>query len=181
MKKTMIQTLIGMMALCLMSACSGNDEDGVDPINSNGAHTYDITLEGGGKFSGEVPKEVMGTYNPVMFVEFNEEANGELLTGLLIESGKFQLGVGLSLDDNGQPSIEGDGPGLIFGAWGTEDKYRPAGPVSMTLKNYKEHNISMYGEEATAASYILTFQGDFKLGDDGEEVFVTGEVVIAAP
>ncbi|WP_460546246.1 hypothetical protein, partial [Echinicola sediminis] len=142
---------------------------------------YDITMEGGGKFSGEVPKEVLGTYNAVMFVEYNEEIDGELLTGLLIESGKFQLGVGLSLDDNGQPSIEGDGPGLIFGAWGTEDKYRPAGPVSMTLKNYKEHNISMYGEEATAASYILTFQGDFKIGDDGEEVAVTGEIVIAAP
>ncbi len=181
MKKTMIQTLIGMMALCLMSACSGNDEDGVDPINSNGAHTYDITLEGGGKFSGEVPKEVMGTYNAVMFVEYNEEIDGELLTGLLFETGKFQFGVGLSLDDNDQPSIVGNGPGLVFGEWGTEDKYRPAGPVSMTLENYKEHNISMYGEEATAASYTLTFQGDFKLGDEGEEVAVTGEIVIAAP
>ena len=64
---------------------------------------------------------------------------------------------------------------------GTEDKYGPAGPVNMTLKNYKEQTISLYGEEGTIASYTLTFSGKFRLGSSGKTVDVTGEVRVAAP
>ena len=173
--------MTSILGLMLMLSCSGNDEDG-KPDAGKEAHAYDITMEGGEKFSGEVAKEVFGgTYNPVMFVGYNEDIDGELLTGLLMDTGKFQFGIGLALGGNNQPRIVGNGPGLVFGEWGTEDKYVPAGSVSMTLKNYEEHDVSMYGEEGTAASFTLEFSGKFQLGDEGEAVDVTGEVFIAAP
>ncbi|WP_439487693.1 hypothetical protein [Algoriphagus sp.] len=179
--KNTVMVMTSILGLMLMLSCSGNDEDG-KPDAGKESHAYDITMEGGEKFSGEVPKEVFGgTYNPVMFVGYNEDIDGELLTGLLMDTGKFQFGIGLALGGNNQPSIVGNGPGLVFGEWGTEDKYKPAGPVSMTLKNYKEHDVSMYGEEGTAASFTLEFSGKFQLGDEGESVDVTGEVFIAAP
>ena len=158
--------MTSVLALMLMLSCSGNDEDGKPDVSTE-AHTYSITIEGGEKFSGEVPKEVLGgSYNPVMFVEYNEDLGGKLLTGLLIETGKFQVGIGLSMDDNNQPGIVGNGPGLVFGDWGTEDK---------------EFSISAYGEEGTAASFTLEFSGKFQLGDEGGSVDVTGELFIAAP
>lgn|SRR5690606_14730577 len=185
MKKTIVQTLIGMMVLCLLGACSkagGNDKNEDD--SSGDQHTYEVSIAGGKTYKGSVPSYAPGVvevYNPVSFVEYSEEISSKILTGMLQEAGKFQFGIGLALDEDNKPSIQGSGPGLAFGEWGSEDKYGPAGSINMTLKNYKEHSISMYGEEGTVASYTLTFSGKFKLGRAGEEVDVTGEIVVAAP
>ena len=183
MKKTIIQTLIGMVVLCLLGACSKAGDKKEDKDTSSDQHTYEISIAGGKTYKGGVPRYAPGiseVYNAVSFVQHDEDF-GKIMTGMLQEAGKFQFAIGLALDGDNKPSLQGTGPGLAFGEWGTEDKYRPAGPISMTLKNYKEHNISMYGEEGTVASYAFTFNGKFKLGTDGEEVDVTGELKIAAP
>lgn len=186
----MKQIQLYLFALCisgsvLISACTRNDGNGSgESNNKSNEHSYQIEIAGGKTYQGSVPKMAPGVadvYNPISFVEYSEEIQSKILTGLLMDTGKFQFGVGVALDDNNNPSIQGSGPGLTFGEWGAEDKYRPVGNVGMTLKNYEEHTISLYGEEATVASYTLTFNGTFKLGTDGEEVSVTGELVVAAP
>lgn len=184
MKKTIVQTVMAMVVLCLMTACSKGGDKKENEEASSDVHTYHIEIAGGETYKGSVPSYAPGVvevYNPVSFVEYSEEISSKILTGMLQEAGKFQFGIGLALDEDNKPSIQGSGPGLAFGEWGTEDKYGPAGSINMTLKNYKEHSISMYGEEGTVASYTLTFSGKFKLGTAGEEVDVTGEIVVAAP
>lgn len=185
----MKQIQLYLFTLCisgavLISACTRSDGNGSSKPNNGNEHTYHIEIAGGKTFQGSVPKTAPGdteVYNPISFVEYSEEIESKILTGLLMDTGKFQFGIGVALDDSNNPSIQGSGPGLTFGEWGAEDKYGPAGSVGMTLENYEEHTISLYGEEATVASYTLTFNGTFKLGTDGEEVSVNGELVVAAP
>jgi hypothetical protein len=181
MKKTIVQTVTGIMVLCLMVACSKGSDKKENEDSPSDMHTYHIEIAGGKTYEGSVPKETGGIYYPVSFVEYSEEVSSKVLAGMLQEAGKFQFGIGLALDEDNKPSIQGSGPGLAFGEWGTEDKYGPVGNISLELKNYKEHNISMYGDEGTVASYTLSFSGKFKLGTAGEEVDVTGEIVVAAP
>jgi|GEM_PF-2369867 len=176
-------------ALCILGStlffgCSGNNGDEDKAGNNGNEHTYHIEIAGGKTYQGSVPKTAPGVsevYNPISFVEYSEEIESKILTGLLMDTGEFQFGIGVALDDSNNPSIQGSGPGLSFGDWGSEDRYSPVGSVSMTLQNYKEHTISLYGEEGTVASYTFTFSGTFKLGDHGEEVNVAGKVVAAAP
>lgn len=172
---------LSVMSLGVFSACSDDDTNGSGAMIDENEHTYHIEIAGGETFSGSVPKNTGGVYYPVSYIEYSEEVGSKILTGLLQDAGKFQFGIGLALDNNNQPSIYGNGPGLAFGEWGTEDKYKPVGSISITLENYKEHSISLYGEEGTVASYTLTFSGIFKLGADGEEVDASGEIVVAAP
>jgi hypothetical protein len=183
MKKTFILTVFGIVAL-ILSACSKEANKKENVGVSATSHSYIIEISGGKTYTGEVPSYAAGVvevYNPVTFVEYSEETGSKVLSGMLQEAGKFQFGIGLALDSDNKPSLQGSGPGLVFGEWGTADKYRPAGNISMTLKDYREHNISMYGETGTVASYTLTFSGKFRLGTAGEEVEVTGELVVAAP
>ncbi len=181
MKKTIVQTVMAMAVLCLMTACSKGGDKKENEDSPSDMHTYHIEIAGGKTYEGSVPKETGGIYYPVSFVEYSEEVSSKVLAGMLQEAGKFQFGIGLALDEDNKPSIQGSGPGLAFGEWATENKYGPAGRVNMTLENYKEHTISAYGDEATVASFTLNFSGKFKLGTDGEEVDVTGKIVVAAP
>ena len=182
MKKTIVQTLIGVMVLCLLGACSkagGNDENGNN--SSDGQHTYEISIAGGKIYKGGVPRYAPGVvtmFNPVAFV--NEQNNGKAIAVMLAEAGAFQIGLGFLLDDDNKP-IHTEVQAFGFGEWATEDKYGPAGHINLTLENYKEHTISSYGDEATVASFTLNFNGKFKLGADGEEVDVTGKIVVAEP
>ncbi|PZD77107.1 hypothetical protein DNG35_09685 [Mesonia sp. K7] len=169
------------MSLGVFSACSDDDTNGSGAMIDENEHTYNIEIAGGETFSGSVPKNTGGLYYPVSYIEYNEEVGSKILTGLLQDAGKFQFGIGLALDNNNNPSIQGSGPGLTFGEWGVEDKYRPVGNINMDLENYQEHSISLYGEEATVASYTLSFSGKFKLGAEGDEVNVTGKIGVAAP
>lgn len=185
----MKQIQLYLSALCisglvLISACTQSDGNGSSESKKSNEHTYHIEIAGGKTFQGSVPKTAPGVsevYNPISFVEYSEEIESKILTGLLMDTGKFQFGIGVALDDSNNPTIQGSGPGLTFGEWGVEDKYGPVGNISMTLENYKEHTVSLYGEEGTVASYTFTFSGTFKLGADGEEVNVVGEIVAAAP
>lgn len=180
MKRIITQTYI--IALCVFTACSKDDIDKKeDEASSSDEHTYHIEIANGKTYKGGVSKVTAGVYYPVSFVEYSEEIDGKVLTGMLSEVGKFQFGIGIALDDDQNPSLQGSGPGLTFGEWGAEDKYSPAGPISMTLKNYEEHTIFMYGEEGTVASYTLTFSGKFKSGTAGEAVDVIGELMVGAP
>src|SRR5690606_17980090 len=147
MKKTIVQTVLGMVVLCLMTACSKSVDKKEN--TSSDMHTYHIEIAGGETYTGEVPSYAPGVldiYNPVSFVEYSEEISSKILTGMLQEAGKFQFGMGLALDGDNKPSLQGTGAGFAFGEWGVEDKYSPAGPIGMTLKNYKEHTISLYGD-----------------------------------
>src|SRR5690606_10225206 len=181
LKKTIVQTLIGIMFLCLLGACSKAGNKKEDKDTSSDQHTYEISIAGGKTYKGGVPRYAPGVvtqFNPVAFV--NEQSNGKAIAVMLAEVGAFQIGLGFRLDDSNKP-IHTEVQGFGFGEWGTEDKYGPAGPISMTLKNYQEHVHSFAGEEGTVASFTLSFSGKFKLGADGEEVDVDGEIVIAAP
>ncbi|MFC3196884.1 hypothetical protein ACFOET_04580 [Parapedobacter deserti] len=181
MKKTIVPTLIGMMVLCLLGACSKAGDKNEDKDTSSDQHTYEISIAGGKTYKGGVPRYAPGVvtqFNPVAFV--NEQSNGKAIAVMLAEVGAFQIGLGFLLDDNNKP-IHTEVQGFAFGEWGIEDKYGPVGPVSMTLEDYKEHNYSFAGEEGTVASFTLNFSGKFRLGADGEEVDVTGEIVVAAP
>lgn len=183
----MKQFQLYLFALCisgavLISACTRSDGNGSgESNNKSNEHIYHIEIANGKTYQGSVPKTTGGVYYPISYVEQSEEIQGKILTGVLMDTGKFQFGVGVALDADNNPSLQGSGPGLTFGEWGAEDKYGPVGSVGMTLENYEEYTISLYGEEATVASYTLTFNGTFKLGTDGEEVSVTGELVVAAP
>jgi len=186
MKKTIVQTVMAMVVLCLMTACSKGGDKKENEEASSDVHTYHIEIAGGETYTGSVPSYAPGVvevYYPAAFVEYSEEINSKVLAGSLHDvPGDFQFGVGLAMDDRNQPTIPESGVGMTFGKRTAENKYGPAGNINMTLKNYKEHSISMYGEEATVASYTLTFSGKFKLGRAGEEeVDVTGEIVVAAP
>ncbi len=182
MKKTIVQTLIGMMVLCVLGACSKAGDKKEDKDTSSDQHTYEISITGGKTYKGGVPRYAPGVveqYNAIAYVIDDEEADRGVST-MLLDHGAFQIGIGFLLDDNNRPSRT-ERQGFGFGEWGTEDKYGPAGPISMTLKNYQEHVHSFAGEEGTVASFTLSFSGKFKLGADGEEVDVDGEIVIAAP
>jgi hypothetical protein len=182
MKKSIILAVTSLIALCLFTFCAKENNRNEKEDNApTGGHTYKIEIVGGKTYQGGVPKEVTGTYNPVAFVTLSEETGDKVLAGMLSETGKFQFGIGVALDGSNQPILPENGVGITFGEWGTEDKYGPAGPVNMTLKNYKEQTISLYGEEGTIASYTLTFSGKFRLGSSGKTVDVTGEVRVAAP
>lgn len=185
MKKTIVQTVMAMVVLCLMTACSKGGDKKENEEASSDVHTYHIEIAGGETYKGSIPSYAPGVvevYNPVSFVEYSEEVSSKVLGGILQDvPGDFQFGIGLAMDDSNQPTIPESGVGITFGKRTEENKYGPAGSISLTLKNYKEHSISMYGEEGTAASYTLTFSGKFKLGRAGEEVDVTGEIVVAAP
>jgi len=181
MNKTTVQTLIGMMVLCVLGACSKAADKQEDKDTSSDQHTYEISIAGGKTYKGGVPRYAPGVvtqFNPVAFV--NEQSNGKAIAVMLAEVGAFQIGLGFLLDDDNKP-IHTEVQAFGFGEWATEDKYGPVGPVNMTLENYKEHTISAYGDEATVASFTLDFSGKFRLGADGEEVDVTGEIVVAAP
>lgn len=182
MRKTIVPTLIGMMVLCVLGACSKAGDKNEDKDTSADQHTYEISIAGGKTYKGSVPRYAPGVvevYNPIAYVIDDEEI-GRGVSTMLLDRGAFQIGIGFLLDDNNQPT-RAESQGFAFGEWGTEDKYGPAGPISMTLKSYKEHTISFAGEDGTVASFTLSFSGKFKLGADGEEVDVSGEVVIAAP
>ncbi len=182
MKKTMIQTLIGVVTLCMMSACSKSDENPDDKHTSSDQHTYDISITGGKTYKGGIANHAPGVvevYNPVAFV-LEEDGVGRGVSTMLLDRGVFQIGLGFLLDENNRP-IHTENQAFGFGEWATENKYGPVDPVSMTLENYKEHDYSFAGEEGTVASFTLTFSGKFKLGADGEEVDVTGKIVVAAP
>lgn len=182
MKKAIVQTVTGIMVLCLMVACSKGGDKKENEDTSSGEHTYEISIAGGKTYRGSVPSYAPGiveVYNPVAY-PMEEDGIDRGVSIMLIEPGAFQIGLGFLLDDNNKP-IHTEVQGFGFGEWGVEDKYGPAGPVSMTLKNYKEHDYSFAGEEGTVASFTLSFSGKFKLGADGEEVDVTGDIVVVAP
>lgn len=169
------------MALCLFMACSNDNEKKEEKNTSSNLHTYHINIANGKTYQGNIPKVSGGVYNPVSIVEYSQAIDSKVMTGTLMDTGKFQIGIGIALDENYKPSLKGSGPGIAFGQWGVEDKYSPSGTIDITLKNYEEHNISMYGEDGKVASCTLNFSGKFKLGADGEQVNVTGEIVMAAP
>jgi len=183
----MKQIQLYLFALCtlnlgLLTACSNDDNNGSSgESNNENEHSYYIEIADGETYQGSVPKATGGIYYPIAFVEYNEEIDSEVLAGMLYDTGNFQFGIGLALDDNNNVSIQGSGPGLVFGEWAAEELYVPAGNINISLENYEEHNISLYGETGIVASFTLTFSGTFKLGDDGEEVSVTGKLVVAAP
>lgn len=183
----MKQIQLYLFALCtlnlgLLTACSNDDNNGSSGESNNGnEHSYYVAIADGETYQGSVPKATGGIYYPISFVEYSEEIDSEVLAGMLYDTGNFQFGIGLALDDNNNVSIEGSGQGLVFGEWGAEELYVPAGHINISLENYEEHNISLYGETAVVASFTLTFNGTFKLGADGEGVSVTGKLVVAAP
>lgn len=182
MKKTIAPTLIGIMFLCLLGACSKAGNKKEDKDTSSDQHTYEISIAGGKTYKGGVPRYAPGVvelYNAIAYVIDDEEI-GKGVSTMLLDRGAFQIGIGFLLDGNNNP-IRTERQGFGFGEWGIEDKYGPVGPVSMTLKNYQEHVHSFAGEEGTVASFTLSFSGKFKLDADGEEVDVTGEIVVAAP
>jgi len=182
MKKTILQTAIYVFALCFITACSKGSEKKEEEGSANGEHTYRIEVAGGETYQGSVPKETGGTYYPVAFVEDNEEVGSKVLTGILQDvPGDFQFGIGVAMDESNRPTMPESGIGITFGQRTVENKYGPAGSISMTIKNYKEHSISMYGEDGTVASFTLNFSGKFTLGRSGDPVDVTGEIVVAAP
>jgi len=185
MKKTIVQTVMAMVVLCLITACSKGGEKNENEETSSDMHTYHVEIAGGETYKGSVPSYAPGVveaYNPVSFVEYSEEISSKVLAGILQDvPGDFQFGIGLAMDDSNQPTIPESGVGITFGKRTEENKYGPAGPVNMTLKNYKEHDYSFAGEEGTVASFTLSFSGKFKLGADGEEVDVTGDIVVVAP
>ena len=182
MKKTILQMTVYVMALCLITACSkGSDKENENSSSAN-EHTYHIEVEDGTVYQGSVPKETADVYYPVAFVEYSEEINSKVLTGILQDvSGDFQFGIGVAIDDNNQATIPESGIGIIFGQRTVEDKYGPVGSINITVNNYEEHTISLYGEDGTVASFVLNFSGKFKLGQSGNPVDVTGEIVVAAP
>lgn len=181
MKKSILQTAIYVFALCFFTACSKSDNN-EEESSSIGEHTYQIEVANGTTYQGSVPKETGGVYYPVAFVEYSEEINSKVLAGILQDvPGDFQFGIGLAIDDNNQVTIPESGVGITFGQRTVEDKYRPVGAINITISNYKEHSISMYGEDGTVASFTLNFSGEFKLGQSGDPVSVTGKIVVEAP
>ena len=181
MKKTMLQTAIYVFALCFFTACSKSDNN-EEESSSTGEHTYQIEVANGTTYQGSVPKETGSVYYPVAFVEYSEEIDSKVLTGILQDvPGDFQFGIGLAIDSNNQATIPGSGVGITFGQRTVEDKYRPVGAINITISNYKEHSISMYGEDGTVASFTLNFSGEFKLGQSGDPISVTGKIVVAVP
>jgi len=195
MKKTIVQTLIGMMVLCLLGACSkagGNDRNEDD--SSGDQHTYEVSIAGGKTYKGGVSVYQSGgaaSYNILARIhdQYYEQNKGVevLLTDMI---GFFQIGFGFLMDSNNNPSrIEGheyleDQP-FGFAELSTGSPiatYKTAGPVSITVENYKEHTMTHAdGREFIVASFTLNFSGKFKLDASGEEVDVTGKIVIAAP
>ncbi len=165
----------------VLTACSKDNGKDLDLLSKEMNHIYKVEISGRKTYEGKVPKKTGGVYYPVSMVEYSEENQSKILTGLLMDSGKFQIGVGMELDAKNNPRISKTGPGLTFGEWGYEEKYKPSGNILVNLDNYTEHKVNLYGEESTVASYILTFSGNFKLGNDGDEVTVTGKLVVAAP
>src|SRR5690606_7459159 len=102
------------------------------------------------------------------FVEYSEEINSKVLTGILQDvPGDFLFGIGLAIDSNNQPTIPESGVGITFKQRTVEDNYRPIDAINITINNYKEHQISLYGENVTVASFVLNFSGKFKLGQSG--------------
>lgn len=182
MKKTMLQTAIYVFALCFVTACSKSDDKKEEESSSTGEHTYRIEVANGTTYQGSVPKETGGVYYPIAFVEYSEEINSKVLAGILQDApGDFQFGIGLAIDDNNQVTIPESGVGITFGQRTVEDKYGPVGAINITISNYEEHSISMYGEDGTVASFTLNFSGEFKLGQSGDPVSVTGKIIVEAP
>ena len=182
MKKTIVQTLIGMMVLCLLGACSKAGDKKEDKDTSSDQHTYKVSIAGGETYKGGVPRYAPGVvelYNAIAYIIDDEEiGRGVSLT--LPDRGVFEIRLGFLLDGNNNP-IRTENQLFGFREWSVEDRYDPVGPISMTLKNYQEHVHSFAGEEGTVASFTLSFNGKFKLDASGEEVDVTGEIVVAAP
>src|SRR5690606_5757509 len=98
MKKTIVQTLIGMMVLCVLGACSKAGDKKEDKDTSSDQHTYEISITGGKTYKGGVPRYAPGAvtmFNPVAFV--NEQNNGKAIAVMLAEAGAFQIGLGFLL------------------------------------------------------------------------------------
>lgn len=195
MKKTIVQTLIGMMVLCLMVACSkGHDKKENEENSSGDQHTYEVSIAGGKTYKGGVPVYQSGaaqSYNTLTSVQdqYYEQNTGVdvLLTDM---EGFFQIGFGFLMDSDGNPSrIEGHQylPDQPFGfaelSTGSPiATYKITGPLGITVENYKEHTLTHAdGREYAVASFTLNFSGKFKEEAGGEEVDVTGKIVVAAP
>src|SRR5690606_37488604 len=147
MKKSILQTAIYVFASCFFTACSKSDNN-EEESSSTGEHTYQIEVANGTTYQGSVPKETGGVYYPVAFVEYSEEINSKVLAGILQDvPGDFQFGIGLAIDSNNQPTIPESGVGITFKQRTAEDNYRPIDAINITINNYKEHQISLYGED----------------------------------
>ncbi|RAV29551.1 hypothetical protein [Sinomicrobium soli] len=181
MGKTVVHAAMYIVTLCLVVACSGSDDKNEKTDTGADEHTYHIVIDGGKTYTGGVAKSQGGVFWPFSLVEYSDETGSKVLAGTLLDAGKFQVGVGFTLDENNKPGLEGSGPGLVFGEWGSEHKYTPAGEIDMTIEHYKEHDITFAGASGTGASYTLKFEGTFKSGQNGEPVKVTGTIVSAAP
>ncbi len=181
MGKSLLHSTAYLLALYFFMACSQGKSNKSKASSEENEHTYHITIHGGQTYSGQVPKSQAGIFWPFSIVSYSEEVNSKVLAGTLMDAGKFQVGIGLKLNENNRPILEGDGPGLVFGEWNSQQKYTPVGSPKMTLKNYQEHNISFAGEKGVGASYTLEFQGTFKANGTEETVEVSGKITSAAP
>ncbi|EID72353.1 hypothetical protein [Imtechella halotolerans] len=144
------------------------------------SHSYHIEIQGGEVFSGEIPKSIAGVFSPVTFPTYDEEAQVNVFSSLLYDTGIFQLGIGIDLDQNKNPIPEYNGRGITFGIWGSEHRYEPI-QCKVTFENYKEHEVFYAGEKGITASLTLLFNGKFKEPGTSKNVSVEGKIVFAAP
>ena len=195
MKKTIVQTLIGIMVLCLIVACSKGSEKKEEEEGSSGdQHTYEVSIAGGKTYKGGVPVYRSGgtaSYNTIAQTrdQYYEQNKGVevLLTDMV---GYFQIGFGFLMDSNNnttridcqEKNVDKQISYAELSTGSAVATYKTAGPVSITVENYKEHTMTHTdGREFIVASFTLNFSGKFKLDASGEEVDVTGKIVIAAP
>lgn len=69
------------------------------------SHSYHIEIQGGEVFSGEIPKSIAGVFSPVTFPTYDEEAQVNVFSSLLYDTGIFQLGIGIDLDKTKIPYL----------------------------------------------------------------------------
>ncbi|MCE7054703.1 hypothetical protein LZF95_08465 [Algoriphagus sp. AGSA1] len=182
-KKTGLNFLL-VIGMLIHVGC-GSEEPDENPLPTTSAHSYDISITGGEILAGEVPKENSGIYNAVSFVQYNDEAGQNTVNVMVQETGKAQVVFGILLDDNNKPtSVVKSGKEFTsvmnFGKWAEELRYASV-ECTFTLEDYQEHDITVFGDEATVASFTLNFDGVFEASTTGEEVEASGKITIAAP
>lgn len=179
-KQTYFVTTILIVSLFLFS-CNSDDNGNSDPnLSSAEHHTYNITLENGETFTGELPKYTGDTFYYASFINTDEDTNQKHLAILLNETQKVNLGVAFILDTQNQPNTTFNPTGIRIKPWNSEKIYT-AQQYSATLENYEEHSVNVYGEDNQIASFTLHFEGTFSNSLNDEIVSGSGTITIAAP
>ena len=185
--KTLKNTLFysfGLMLTFIVFACSNDDNGGEDSSNthhpSGDAHTYEIYFDNGKELKGSVSKYLTNFYYSYTFIEYNPETNGDRLTMVLIDqANNLEIGLGVNLDENNNPII--DGETSVFVIYELDENYGYiTNNFTATFSNYQKFIIDYYEDELEVATFTLELEGAISNTITGEAYKYSCVVTIAA-